>query len=198
MKIIFATHNQYKVEEMKSAIGNAFEIIGLKEAGIKDEIPEPFDTLEKNASQKSKTIFEMTGQNCFSEDTGLEVEALNGEPGVKSARYAGNEKSFDKNIDKLLDKLTNIGNFNARFRTILSLIWDGKEYLFEGITEGTITREKKGTYGFGYDPIFIPQGSKRTFAEMSLVEKNRYSHRRKAADKLVLFLQGSVKAVQNT
>lgn len=198
MKIIFATHNPYKVEEMQSAIGNAFEIISLKEAGIEDEIPEPFETLEKNASQKSKTIFQITGQNCFSEDTGLEVEALDGEPGVKSARFAGNEKSFDRNIDKLLGKLANISNLNARFRTILSLIWEGKEYLFEGVTEGTITRDKKGGYGFGYDPIFIPQGSKRTFAEMSLVEKNKYSHRKKAADKLVLFLQDSVKALQIT
>ena len=132
MKLIFATNNQHKVDEMRSAIGDEFEIITLKEAGIDIDIPEPHDTLEENASEKSKTIYELTGTNCFSEDTCLEVEALNGEPGVKSARYAGDGKSFDRNIEKLLAKLEGSPNRQARFRAVISLIIDGKENLFEG------------------------------------------------------------------
>ena len=190
MKIIFATNNQHKVEEIQAAIGNIIEIISLQQAHINIDIPEPHDSLQANASEKSTTIHELTGMNCFSEDTGLEVDALNGEPGVKSARYAGEDKSFDNNIKKLLEKLGTNLNRKARFRTVISLIWDEKEYLFEGICDGSIITEKKGTGGFGYDAVFVPAGSNRSFAEMSMEEKNQYSHRKKAADKLVLFLQG--------
>jgi len=186
--LIFATNNMHKVEEIRSVVTNEFEIVTLLEAGIDIDIPEPHSTLEKNASEKSRTIYRLTGTNCFSEDTGLEVEALNGEPGVKSARYAGDEKSFDNNIEKLLSNLGNNQNRKARFRTVLSLMINGKEFLFEGICKGNIIKERRGTNGFGYDPIFVPDGSDKTFAEMSLDEKNVYSHRKKATDKLVIFL----------
>ena len=192
MKLIFATNNQHKVEEIQAAIGRELEVISLQQAGIDIDIPEPHDTLEANASEKSQTIHRLTNQHCFSEDTGLEVEALNGEPGVKSARYAGEDKAFDKNIEKLLSRLGNGENRKARFRTVISLIWEGKEWLFEGICEGAITREPAGVGGFGYDPVFIPTGSDRTFAQMTMAEKNAISHRKKAADKLVLFLQNQV------
>jgi XTP/dITP diphosphohydrolase len=189
MKLIFATNNQHKVDEIRSVIGNSsLEIITLKEAGIDIDIPEPFNTLEENASNKSKTIYERNRIDCFSEDTGLEVEALNGEPGVKSARYAGEEKSFDKNIEKLLQKLEGTTNRKAKFRTVISLIVDAKETLFEGSCEGTIEYGKKGKEGFGYDPIFVPNGSIHTFAEMKIDEKNQFSHRKKATDKLIAYL----------
>jgi len=194
MRLIFATNNQHKVEEIRSVIGNSsVEIITLKEVGIDIDIPEPFNTLEENASNKSRTIYEMkrtdpTVIGCFSEDTGLEVEALNGEPGVKSARYAGEEKSFDKNIEKLLEKLEGATNRKAKFRTVISLIIDAEENLFEGICEGTIGYSKKGKEGFGYDPIFVPDGSVHTFAEMKIEEKNQFSHRKKATDKLITYL----------
>jgi len=187
--LIFATNNQHKIEEIRSVIGNQFKIVTLKEAGIDFDIPEPHDTIEANASEKSKTIFNLTKQNCFGEDTGLEVKALNGEPGVKSARYAGDEKNFDANIDKLLTKLNGINNRVAQFKTVISLMWYEKEYLFEGITKGNIIHERKGSNGFGYDSVFIPEGSNKTFAEMELAEKNSYSHRRKATDKLIEFLK---------
>lgn len=192
IKLIFATNNAHKVEEIQAAIGSKITVISLKDAGIGIEIPEPHDTLEANATEKSRTIWGLTKVNCFSEDTGLEVEALNGEPGVKSARYAGEDKAFDKNIDKLLHKLGDNPDRRARFRTVISLIWDGQEYQFEGICEGAITRERKGSGGFGYDPVFVPAGSNLTFGEMTLEEKGRMSHRRKAADKLVSFLQEMV------
>ena len=194
MKLIFATNNQHKVDEILSVIRNSFlEIITLKEAGIDIDIPEPFNTLEENASNKSRTIYEMKKKErgligCFSEDTGLEVEALNGEPGVKSARYAGEEKSFDKNIEKLLTKLEGTTNRKAKFRTVISLIIDEDEMLFEGSCEGTIGYGKKGEKGFGYDPIFVPTGSMHTFAEMNIEEKNKFSHRKKATDKLIAYL----------
>ena len=188
MKLIFATNNQHKVEEIRHVIGSSFELLTLKEAGIDIDIPEPYNTLEENATGKSMTIYQMTQTNCFSEDTGLEVAALNGEPGVKSARYAGDEKSFDKNIDKLLSKLKGKTDTSARFRTIISLILDGEEYLFEGTCNGRITGERKGQQGFGYDSVFVPDGSDKTFAEMDLEEKSRFSHRKKATAKLVAFL----------
>lgn len=188
MKLIFATNNQHKVNEICSVLGNTLEIITLKEAGIDIDIPEPHGTLEENASGKSKTIFEMTGINCFSEDTGLEVTALNGEPGVKSARYAGDGRSFDKNIEKLLINLADKPDRSACFRTVISLLIDGNETLFEGTCDGKIIDKKRGEQGFGYDPVFIPEGSDRTFAEMNMKEKNIFSHRRKATDKLVAFL----------
>lgn len=188
MKLIFATNNQHKVEEIRAVINDEFELLTLKEAGIDIDIPEPHDTIEANATEKSQTIFRMTGINCFSEDTGLEVEALNGEPGVKSARYAGDERSFDRNIEKLLTNLADKSDRSARFKTVISLIIDGKETLFEGICEGQIITQRRGNQGFGYDPVFIPNGSDKTFAEMSMEEKTRYSHRAKATEKLVVFL----------
>ena len=187
--IVFATNNQHKVDEIKKVTGEKVHIITLADAGIDIDIPEPHDTLQENASEKSRTIHALTGQNCFSEDTGLEVEALYGEPGVKSARYAGGDRNFQANIDKLLLNLTGKQNRAAQFRTIISLIWEGKEYFFEGICKGNIVDDQKGAQGFGYDPVFMPDGSHKTFAEMSMDEKNAYSHRRKATDKLVVFLQ---------
>lgn len=188
MKLIFATNNQHKVDEIRSVIENELEIITLKEAGINIDIPEPYDTLEENASVKARTIFEITGLNCFSEDTGLEVTALNGEPGVKSARYAGEGRSFDKNIEKLLINLADKPDRSARFRAVISLLIEGEETLFEGICEGQIIDEKRGEMGFGYDPVFIPAGTDKTFAEMRMEEKSLYSHRGKATEKLVAFL----------
>ncbi|MGQ0738438.1 MAG: RdgB/HAM1 family non-canonical purine NTP pyrophosphatase [Bacteroidota bacterium] len=188
MKLIFATNNRHKADEIRSVLGNGPEIITLKEAGIDRDIPEPYNTLEENASAKSRTIFEMTGLDCFSEDTGLEVVVLNGEPGVKSARYAGGQRSFDANIEKLLANLEGKRDRRARFRTVISLLIAGKETLFEGICEGRIIEGKRGTHGFGYDPVFIPDGADRTFAEMDMGEKNRYSHREKATAKLIAFL----------
>jgi XTP/dITP diphosphohydrolase len=189
LQLIFATNNQNKVTEIQAAIGNAVKVISLAEAGIDIDIPEPYDTLEENAITKSKTIHDMMSLSCFSEDTGLEVDALNGAPGVKSARYAGEERSFEKNIDKLLAELENKSIRTAQFRTVISLIWQEKNYLFEGISRGKIIETRKGDKGFGYDPVFVPDGSDQTFAEMTIEEKNRFSHRKKAADKLVLFLQ---------
>jgi len=188
MKLIFATNNEHKVDEVRHAIDSSFELLSLKEAGINIEIPEPHDTLEANATEKSRTIYQLTNTNCFSEDTGLEVAALNGEPGVRSARYAGEGKSFEKNIDKLLENLEGKTDMSAHFRTVISLIIDGKETLFEGVCDGTITRERKGANGFGYDPVFVPIGSTKTFAEMDIREKDRFSHRAKATQKLVAFL----------
>ena len=186
--LLFATNNQNKIDEIQSAIGDKLKVIGLKEAGIDIDIPEPHDTLEKNAAEKSSVIFSLTGISCFSEDTGLEVNALNGEPGVCSARYAGG-RSAEENIDKLLHNLKDKTDKKARFKTVISLIWKSKEYLFEGICEGTITDTCRGSSGFGYDPVFIPEGSTKTFGEMDMNEKNRYSHRKKAAGQMVVFLQ---------
>lgn len=186
--LIFATNNQHKVKEIRNILNDRFHIITLQEAGIDIDIPEPHDTIEANASEKSKTIHSITRQNCFSEDTGLEVEALHGEPGVKSARYAGVEKSFQKNIDKLLLNLKLKTNRKARFKTVISLILNEQEYLFEGICDGSITELQKGNEGFGYDPVFVPDGSTKTFAEMSTEEKNIFSHRRKATEQLIEFL----------
>ena len=192
MKLIFATNNQHKADEIRSMLDDTFELITLKEAGIDIDIPEPYDTLEENASGKSTTIFQMTGVNCFSEDTGLEVTTLHGEPGVKSARYAGDDRSFDKNIEKVLVNLADKPDRSARFRTIISLVLDGKETLFEGICEGTIMSERRGGQGFGYDSVFVPAGSTKTFAEMTMKEKTQYSHRAKATEKLVAFLNNLI------
>ena len=188
MTLIFATNNQHKIDEVKVALPDNFKIKTLKEAGIDIDIPEPHDTLEENAAEKARTIFSLTQTDCFSEDTGLEVIALNNEPGVKSARYAGEDESFQKNIDKLLYNLKGKQNRKARFRTIVCLIFNNKEYYFEGICEGRILDEMRGSGGFGYDPIFLPDGEEKTLAEMSMEEKNKISHRKKAIDKLVTFL----------
>ncbi len=187
--LIFATNNQHKVDEIRHVLGTRFEIITLKEAGIDIDIPEPHDTLEANATEKSTTIYQLTGKDCFSEDTGLEVTALNGEPGVKSARYAGENKSFKSNVEKLLQKMGSVENRSARFRTIISLIWNNKEVQFEGVCEGIIIKEERGQNGFGYDSVFMPTGSNMTFAEMNTSQKNDFSHRKKAMNKLISFFQ---------
>lgn len=189
MDIIFATNNQNKAAEIKVVVPQNINIITLKDAGIAIDIPEPHDTLQANAQEKAVTIFKLTGTGCFSEDTGLEVAALNGEPGVHSARYAGEDKAFDKNIEKLLANLAGMPDRSAQFRTVICLILaDGSQHYFEGICKGSIIAERKGSDGFGYDPVFVPAGADQTFAQMSMDEKNRYSHRRKAVDKLVAFL----------
>lgn len=187
--LIFATNNQHKVDEIRNVLGSRFEIITLKESGIDIDIPEPHNTLEANATEKSTTIYQMTGKNCFSEDTGLEVFGLNGEPGVKSARYAGEKQSFKANVEKLLQKMETVENRKARFKTVISLIVESEEIQFEGICDGEIIMKERGQNGFGYDPVFVPTGSKLTFAEMNTQEKNTFSHRKKAMDKLILFLQ---------
>ena len=191
MKLIFATNNQHKVEEVRSALPLHFQILTLKEAGIDIDIPEPHPTLEANAEEKAATIYHLTGTDCFSEDTGLEVFALNGEPGVHSARYAGEEKSFQKNIEKLLRNLIGKQDRSAQFRAVICLIQEGAVDFFEGRCPGKIIDKEKGGEGFGYDPVFVPDGADKTFAEMSMEEKNIYSHRRKAVDKLVAFLRQS-------
>lgn len=187
-ELIFATNNENKVSEVKVILKGKFKVLSLKEAGIEIDVPEPFGTLEDNAREKARVIYQLTNQNCFSEDTGLETESLNGEPGVKSARYAGGGRSFEKNIDKLLIKLENKNNRNAQFRTVICLIMNGKEKIFEGICKGIIIAERRGDWGFGYDPVFIPDGSAKTFAEMTMEEKNTFSHRKKAMEKLIAFL----------
>jgi XTP/dITP diphosphohydrolase len=191
--IIFATNNEHKVIEVRAILKKMFKILSLKEAGIEIDIPEPYNSLQENAFEKARVIHQLTGKNCFAEDTGLEVEVLNGEPGVKSARYAGEERSFEKNIDKLLGKLENKENRNAQFKTVVCLIENGKQKIFEGTCKGTIIAQRRGDSGFGYDPVFIPDGSTKTFAEMSMEEKNRFSHRKKAIEKLTRYLKaGSI------
>jgi XTP/dITP diphosphohydrolase len=187
--LIFATNNTSKVVEIRSLLHETFKIIPLFEAGIYVDIPEPFDTLEENAIEKSEFIYKLKGVSCFAEDTGLEVKALHGEPGVKSARYAGDHRSFENNIDKLLDKLRSVTDRSARFRTVICLTVKGKHNIFEGVCEGTIIEEKRGNNGFGYDSVFMPEGAKKTFGEMELREKNIFSHRKKAVEKLIQHLK---------
>jgi len=187
--LIFATNNAHKVQEIRAILNNRYDIISLREAGIDIDIPEPHHTLEENAREKSMVINQLTGRNCFSEDTGLEVWALDGAPGVKSARYAGPEQDFAKNVGLLLTNMQDNADRRARFRTVISLLLDGREYQFEGTCEGEITLEASGNGGFGYDPVFIPDGSDRTFSEMSLEEKNKFSHRKKATALLADFLK---------
>ena len=189
-KIIFASNNQYKAEEIKRILGNEYEVITLKEAGINVDIPEPHDTFQENALEKSTVIFNMTGTDCFSEDSGLEVEALEGAPGVQSARYAGSHGKDDENMEKLLHQMENKTNRNAQFRTVVSLMLNGKNYFFEGTCKGHITYQKIGTNGFGYDPIFIPSGEEKTFAQLSMEEKSKMSHRKQAISKMAEFLKG--------
>ena len=189
LRIIFATNNEHKVAEIRAAVGNTLEIVSLRDAGIGIEIPEPHPTLEANASEKSGVIHRLTGENCFSEDTGLEVYALDGEPGVHSARYAGEPPNPANNVRKLLRAMADSSNRRARFTTIICLILRDKEYFFEGRCEGQLLRSSSGTGGFGYDPIFQPDGSDKSFAEMNEEEKNLFSHRRKAGDLLIAFLR---------
>ncbi len=189
MKLVFATNNKHKIKELQAILGDSFELLSLKDIGCFEEIPEEQPTLEGNARQKSMFVHERYGYSCFADDTGLEIEALNGRPGVFSARYAGEEKSAEANMDKVLREMAGVNNRKARFRTVISLIINGEEKQFDGIVEGQIIREKKGTSGFGYDPIFLPDGYTRTFAEMDLDEKNQISHRGRAVQKLAAYLK---------
>ena len=186
-KIVFATGNPNKLKEVSSVI-KEFEIIGLRDVKITEEIPETGDTLKKNALQKAKYVYDKTGLDCFSDDTGLEIEALNNRPGVYSAMYAGPDCNAENNMRKVLEELGEAPNRAAQFKTVIALILQGKEYFFEGVVKGGILKEKKGKDGFGYDPIFKPFGYKESFAEMSIAQKNEISHRGLAVKKLVKFL----------
>lgn len=188
MKICFATNNKKKIEEVKAALGLEFELVSLQEIGCVEELPETGDTLDHNAFQKARYVKENFGVDCFADDTGLEVEALDGAPGVYSGRFAGEPRSDERNIDLLLEEMEEKPNRKARFRTVIALILEGKEYQFEGIAEGEILKERVGEKGFGYDPVFKPNGFDRTFAELSLEEKNEISHRGKAVKALIEFL----------
>jgi len=188
MKIIFATNNAHKLSEVQAVLGDSFELVTPRMCGVEEDIPETAATLEGNASQKSHYLYEKTGLDCFADDTGLEVEALGGEPGVHSARYATDGHNFAANNRLLLKNLAGKENRRARFRTVISLIEGGEEHLFEGIVEGRIIDHESGSEGFGYDPLFIPDGFDRTFAEMTAEEKNAVSHRGRAVRKLVAYL----------
>ena len=189
MELIFATHNQNKVEEITAILPPAIEIKSLRDINFKNEISETSDTLQGNALIKARTIFNQFKRNCFADDTGLEVEVLNGDPGVLSARYAGNQNIAIDNIKKLLRKLKNHDNRKAQFRTVIALIYDRNEYFFEGNVKGKIIREAKGNNGFGYDPIFQPENYILSFAQLDKEEKNKISHRAKAFRKLINFLK---------
>lgn len=189
-QLVFATNNSNKSEEVQSKVNGVFEILNLKDIGCTEDIEETGLTLEENASIKSKHVFDNYHKNCFGDDTGLEIDALNNEPGVYSARYSG-ERDPVKNMDLVLEKMKDITNRNARFRTVISLILDGEEILFEGIVTGKIRTEKSGEQGFGYDPIFEPDGYNITFAEMGIDEKNAISHRGRAMEKLITYLKSS-------
>ena len=188
MKIVFATNNLHKLEEIREAVGDKHQIVSLKEIGFNEEIPETHDTLKGNASEKAFHIYDRFQLTCFADDTGLEIESLNGEPGVYSARYAGENPTFDDNMNKVLEKMEGQTNRSSKFRTVISLIIDGKETQFEGICPGQIMTERYGGEGFGYDPIFMPNGYQETFAEIDLSLKNEISHRGLATKKLIEFL----------
>lgn len=187
--LVFATNNAHKLEEVRAILGNDFKIASLKEIGCHDDIPETADTLEGNAMQKAQYIKDKFGMDCFADDTGLEVEALNNAPGVFSARYAGPGHDSEANMKKLLHEMEGKENRKARFRTVIALLLDGKEYTFEGIVKGNIIEEKRGDSGFGYDPIFVPEGYDLTFAELGNDIKNKISHRAEAVKKLSAFLK---------
>jgi XTP/dITP diphosphohydrolase len=187
-QLVFATNNQHKLEEVAAKIKGQLELLSLDDIGCYDDIAEIGQTFKDNASIKSHHVHNKFKINCFADDSGLEIDALNGEPGVFSARYSGKHGDHGPNINKVLTKLGNHENRAARFRTVISLIWNDEEYFFEGTVEGAIRRERSGSHGFGYDPIFEPQGYDLTFAEMSLEEKNSISHRAKAVEQLVAFL----------
>ena len=190
MKLIFATNNLHKIAEIRTALTEGLEIITLKEAGIDIEIEEPFNTLEENAREKATVILNLTDQNCFSEDSGLEVTALDGAPGVRSARYAGDEADNKENITLLLKNMDGIRKREAQFKTVICLLLNKQEYLFTGICKGKINLEERGSMGFGYDAVFTPDGADKAFAEMTMGEKNKYSHRKKALQQLINFLNG--------
>ncbi|WP_321348026.1 non-canonical purine NTP diphosphatase [uncultured Draconibacterium sp.] len=189
MKLVFATNNKHKLEELQAILGDYFTLMSLKDIECFDEIPEEQPTLEGNASQKAFYVYNKFGMNCFADDTGLEIDALNGEPGVFSARYAGEDKNSEANMNKVLEKLAKINERKARFRTVISLVIDGEEKQFEGIVNGEILKEKRGGSGFGYDPVFMPEGFNQSFAEMGLADKNKISHRGRAVQKLVDYLK---------
>ena len=189
MELIIASQNQNKLVEFKKILGDKINLFSLSDIGLNQEIPENEKTIKKNAMFKAKFVNTQTGKNVFADDTGLEIDSLNGEPGVYSARYSGVERNSDKNIELVLTKLKNKSNRNSRFKTIISLILDGKSVNFEGVIEGKITEEKRGNNGFGYDPIFQPNGYASTFGEMSLKEKNKISHRSIAINKMVQYLK---------
>ena len=188
MKIVFATNNPNKLKEIQSLIPKEIEIISLKEIGCNEDIPETGDTLKANAFQKAQYIKDNFNYDCFADDTGLEIDELNGDPGVYSARYAGPERNASANMNKILNKLKGKKNRKAQFRTAIALILKGEEHLFEGKVEGYISKEKQGNEGFGYDPIFIPENNTRSFAQMSMQEKGAISHRGRAVKKLVTYL----------
>lgn len=189
--LVFATNNAHKVEEVRNKLNGLFSIRTLSEIGCTEDIPETSDTLQGNASQKSHYLHDKYHCNCFADDTGLEVEALDGAPGVFSARYAGPAKDSEANIDKLLAELKNKSNRRARFRTVISLFLEDKEYFFEGIVTGTILTERHGNGGFGYDPVFQPDGYDCSFSELTMEEKNSISHRGRAVEELIKFLNGA-------
>ncbi len=188
MELVFATNNKHKIKEISDLLGGKFKILGLADVNITEDIPEDAETLSENALFKARVVHDRTGLNVFADDTGLEVDALDGAPGVYSARYAGEGRSFDDNINKLLGQMGDTENRKARFRTVIALIINGSEFLFEGTVSGEITVGRRGNGGFGYDPVFLPDGYDRTFAEMPLSEKNRISHRARAMGKLLDFL----------
>ena len=189
-KLVFATNNAHKLDEISAFLGEKVELLSLKDINCHADIPETADTLEGNAMLKAEYIFENYGLDCFADDTGLEVEALNGAPGVYSARYAGGEEhNAEANMQKLLQNMQGVQNRKAQFRTAICLILDGKKHLFEGIVKGEIIKEKRGSSGFGYDPIFVPEGYTKTFAEMGNETKNKISHRALAVEKLCRFLK---------
>lgn len=188
-RLIFATNNKHKLKEVSNMLSGMFGVVGLSELNFFEDIPETADNLQDNAEIKAKFIYNRFGINCFADDTGLEVEALGGAPGVLSARYAGEPTNSEKNIDKLLLALKNATNRRARFRTVIALVFEGKTYFFEGVVNGTIVEERLGFFGFGYDSVFVPEGYDKTFAQMSEKDKNLISHRGKAIKKLVDFLK---------
>ena len=192
MKIVFATNNAHKLDEVRQVVGSSFEIVSLRECGITEDIPENEPTLEGNALAKARYIHARTGLDCFADDTGLEVDALGGEPGVRSARYATDGHDDEANKRLLLERMSGVENRAAQFRTAVALILNDEEYLFEGIVRGAIAAEQHGEGGFGYDPLFFPEGGDRTFAEMSGEEKNAISHRGRAVRKLAEFLQEKI------
>lgn len=187
-ELVFASQNRHKIEEINQLLGEHFQVISAADCGITEEIPETGNTFAANALQKARYVYAKTGKNCFADDSGLSVDALNGEPGVYSARYAGAAKSDRDNVAKLLHNLRSHTNRTAKFTTVIALIWQENEYLFEGIVHGTITTEPKGNNGFGYDPVFKPEGHHHTFAQMHAEEKNMISHRKQALEKVKLFL----------
>jgi XTP/dITP diphosphohydrolase len=189
IKLVFATNNKNKIKEIKQLLNNSLELLSLEDIGCLEDIPETADTIEGNAIQKAQYVYEKYGYNCFADDTGLEIDALNGEPGVYSARYAGEQKNAEDNMMKVLTKLQDVENRSAQFKTVIALIVDGKVTCFEGIVKGEITTERSGNEGFGYDPIFKPKGYDVSYAEMSLELKNEISHRAIATKKLIQFLK---------